>query len=104
MDNTQTNPSIYNAAERDKVARAFYADGQLLALPAKRKKRFYILSDFVRLFDLDKDYPEQEINQRIEAVFEDYCTIRRELVDFGFMARDAQGYRRLQADDWLPEI
>lgn len=96
--------AVYQKAERDKVARAFYADGQLVALPARMRKRLYILNDFARLFAVGSDYPEKAVNEAIAPVYEEYCTIRRELVDFGFMARDAQGYRRLQPDDWLPEL
>ena len=91
-------------AERARVYRAFFEEGRLKALPIKRKKRLLVLRVFAKLFEKGSSYPEKEVSARIGALFPDFCTIRRELVDFGFMARDAQGYWRLQEDDWLPEV
>lgn len=86
------------------MLRSFFYNGKLSTLPVKRKKRLYVLRVFARLFEPGATFPEKEVNARIEALYPDYCTIRRELVDFGFMARDAGGYWRLEGDDWLPDI
>lgn len=88
----------------EKVLKAFFEEGRLKNLPAKRKKRLMVLRVFARLFEWGSRYSEKEVNTRIAALFPDYCTIRRELVDHGFMARDQASYWRLQDDDWLPEI
>ncbi len=89
--------------EEKKVLSAFFSEGRLRALPVKRKKRLMVLRVFALLFDKDAKYPEKAVNALIGEVFPDFCTIRRELVDFGFMARDQAGYWRLQADDWMPD-
>lgn len=90
-------------AERERVFRAFFEEGRLKALPVKLKKRLLVLDFFARRFELGRVYPENEVNLLITQIFEDYCTIRRELVDWGFMARDERGYVRLREDGWLPE-
>ena len=95
---------ISKSPEEQKVFSAFFEEGRLKSLPVKRKKRLMVLRVFAKLFEKGSSYPEIEVNARIGALFPDFCTIRRELVDFGFMARDAQGYWRLQEDDWLPEV
>ena len=101
------------AAEEDKVFRAFFAQGRLKTLPVKFRKRLLVSKGrilqsllvqrvFARLFEPGKRFEEKEVNVRIGRMFPDYCTIRRELVDIGFMARDGGSYWRLQEDDWLP--
>lgn len=93
---------MIDSKEQEKVLRSFFKDGQLLALPAKYKKRLYVLSLFARRFDQGRDYLEAQVNACITPVFSDYCTIRRELVEYGFMSRGGNVYRRLQEDGWLP--
>ena len=90
------------AAEEDKVFRAFFAQGRLKTLPVKFRKRLLVQRVFARLFEPGKRFEEKEVNVRIGRMFPDYCTIRRELVDIGFMARDGGSYWRLQEDDWRP--
>ena len=90
--------------EQDKVLGIFFEDGRLKTLPIKRKKRLYVLNFLARRFEAGHEYTEKEFNENILPVFEDYCTIRRELVDYGFMECDSKGYRRLRGDNWLPEL
>ena len=102
-----TQQNIVHAPDQtkqDKVLRIFFEDGRLKTLPIKRKKRLYVLSFLARRFEAGHEYTENEVNANILPVFEDYCTIRRELMDYGFMERDSKGYRRLRGDNWLPEL
>ena len=95
---------LFDERERDRVLRAFFEEGRLKALPIKMKKRRYALDVFARRFDPGREYTEKEVNDLISPVYGDYCTIRRELADFGFMARDRGVYHRLRGDGWLPEL
>lgn len=90
--------------EEEKVLSAFFADGRLKALPARLKKRLLVLRRFAGLFEPEAVYPEREVNGLIAQAFDDYCTIRRELVDWGFMSRSGGEYRLLHGADWLPEL
>lgn len=92
-----------SGAEWEKVRRAFFADGQLLKLPVKQGKRLLVLAFFAERFAPGQEYAEAQVNARVLECFEDYCVIRRELVDWGFMAREDGVYRRLRPDGWLPE-
>lgn len=95
--------NVYDS-EREKVFHAFFEEGRLKALPVKLKKRLMILGFFAGRFEEGRRYLEKEVNLLISQTFDDYCTIRRELVDWGFMSRDESGYLRLRPDGWLPEI
>ncbi len=77
-----------------KVLRTFLIDGRLTAIPAQRKKRDVILRYLVELFEVDRDYPEREVNDLIGEVHPDVATLRRELIGLKLMTRDRSVYRR----------
>lgn len=80
-------------AETAKVLRAFFDGERLRQIPAARKKRVIILRRLLERFDPGRDYPEAEVNQILQRAHEDFATLRRELVDYGFMTRDKGIYR-----------
>jgi DNA-binding HxlR family transcriptional regulator len=77
----------------DAVIRAFYDGPRLKQIPASRKKRVVVLRRLLEQFSPDKTYPEAEVNTILLRAHEDYATLRRELVDYGFMTRDKGIYR-----------
>ena len=79
--------------ERAKVLRDFFDGPRLKAIPAQRKKRVIILQRLVERFAPARDYPEKEVNALLREAHEDVATLRRELVDYGFMTREAGVYR-----------
>jgi hypothetical protein len=80
-------------AERRKVLRDFFAGDRLKQIPAQRKKRVIALQHLVAKFDPSREYPEREVNDILRVAHEDYATLRRELVDYGFMTRAGGIYR-----------
>ncbi|MGN0779682.1 MAG: metalloregulator ArsR/SmtB family transcription factor [Aristaeellaceae bacterium] len=83
-----------DAAYRQKTIDAFFEYGKLKSIPAQRKKKRVILEEIVRRFERDRIYPEREVNLIIADVHDDFCTLRRELICEGLMARDQRGYWR----------
>jgi hypothetical protein len=83
---------------RQKVVATFFRGGELTALPKQWRKRRLILEEFLAKFETGRDYEEHEVNQRIETLYSDYCTIRRLLIDEGYMAREGQRYRRVEME------
>lgn len=77
---------------RDKVLRSFFRNGRLEKLPAQRKKRDIILEEFAKLFEAGRTYSEQAVNAVIEAYYNDYCTLRRELIGAGLLNRENSQY------------
>jgi hypothetical protein len=83
---------------RQKVLRTFFRCGKLLRLPTQQKKRRIVLEEFTKLFEANRTYPESELNAKIAAMYEDYCTIRRELIERRIMAREGPTYWLLETD------
>lgn len=84
------------AAYRQKVIDSFFEYGKLKNIPAQRKKRLIILDEIASRFESGKRYPEREVNLLISEFFDDFCTLRRELIVEGLMERDHNVY-------WLTE-
>ena len=85
------------ARERAKVLRDFFAGPRLKQVPAQRKKRVIVLQHLLERFDPARSYPEKEVNALLREAHEDVATLRRELVDYGFMQRESGVYRVAQA-------
>src|SRR5215212_5106827 len=79
--------------EEDSVLRAFFDGPRLRQIPASRKKRVIVLRRLLERFAPDRSYPEPEVNELLREAHEDVATLRRELVDYGFMVRDRGIYR-----------
>ncbi|BCS55393.1 metalloregulator ArsR/SmtB family transcription factor [Geobacter sp. SVR] len=79
---------------RRKVLETFFRHGRLEKLPAQHKKRLIVLEQFAARFETDRRYDEQQVTSLIGPLFDDYCTIRRLLVDEGLIRRDGAAYWR----------
>lgn len=81
--------------EDAKVLRAFVVDDRLASIPVAARKRDVILRWLLeRCFTEDRPYPEKEVNQRLALHHPDVASLRRHLVDEGYLARKAGVYRR----------
>ncbi len=88
------------AMEREKVLMAFMPEGRVKAMPAKRKKRLVIYEEAAKLLTPGRSYAEGELNLLLAAFWEDYCTLRRALVDLGYMTRGGGIYRVKEKEEW----
>ena len=59
--------------------------------PPKEKKKVVILRQIAALFSQETRYTEKEVNGILQAVFHDYVTLRRYLIEYGFMDRTVSG-------------
>ena len=81
---------------RNKVLNSFFdADGRLTVIPSQRKKRLIVLERLAAAFEPGKTYTEREVNLIIADYHDDFCTLRRELVDEGLMRREEGRYQRV---------
>lgn len=88
---TETPPNMPSPAatnEREKTLRNFFDGARLKSIPAKRKQRVFVLQKLLERFEPGRTYPESEVNDLLGEAHEDYATLRRELVDYGFMVRE----------------
>lgn len=70
---------------------------KLKVLSSKEKKKVVILGKIAQEFTPDTQYPEAEINGILKEIYPDFATLRRYLIEYGFMARtpDCKTYWRL---------
>jgi predicted transcriptional regulator len=66
-------------------------DGRLTHFPIKDKKWYVVLRWIATKFEVGVRYSERQVNQIITEIHADYATIRRALVEFGFMSRERGG-------------
>ena len=66
-------------------------DGPLSKFPAREKKKIIVLKHIVKRFELDKKYTEKEVNEVLKELNPDFATIRRYLIEYGFMDRHDDG-------------
>jgi len=83
---------------REKVLRTFFQSGVLARIPKQWRKRKIVIEEFVPLFEPERVYQEREVNERILPMHADYCTIRRLLIDEGYLTRDGQNEYRLATE------
>jgi len=77
--------------ENERVVQEFFSSMEPLKLskyPAKAKKKIIVLQKIADEFKTGHVYTEKEINAILKTIYEfDYATLRRELIDYGFMKR-----------------
>lgn len=101
-DNSWIDALNWNA-EDAQVLRDYTSNGKLTRLPNKQKKLEVVLRWLATRFQPDTMYSEAQVNEVIKAIFEqDYVSLRRDLVDFGYLRRERGGGQYWLAPDDHP--
>jgi len=79
-----------------KVLRDYTENGRLTHIPVKPKKEIVVLRWLATKFQPGLHYTEKQVNAIVTEIHEDYATLRRNLVEYGFMRRERGG-----GDYWL---
>jgi predicted transcriptional regulator len=79
---------------RQMTLETFMPGGKLSAFPRKQEQMIIILDEVAQRFSTDTQYKEQDVNVILEEVNEDYCTLRRCLVDYGYLSRRGGVYTK----------
>ena len=66
-------------------------DGMLSRFPKKQKHKVAVLVQILKRFDATRRYTQREINEILATAAEDYTTLRRYMVDYGFLGRTRDG-------------
>lgn len=78
-------------AEHRTVIQRFFDGTRFTTWPAKRRSRAHALLFLVNFFQPDRTYTEPEVNEILGALWSDFAFLRRELVEYGYLERDARG-------------
>lgn len=97
---TQIAAPVQEDVWETKVLNSFVKADKIAEIPASRKKRRIILTWLVQKFELDRLYPELELNQIIKPIHPDTATLRRELVGYNMMQRENNIYQRVPTSEW----
>jgi ArsR family transcriptional regulator len=77
-----------NDTYREKVIASFFKRGRLTLIPVQQKKREIVLSVIIKDLTVGSSYSEKEVNDVMARVYDDPCTLRRQLIEDGFMKRN----------------
>ena len=80
--------------EREKVLQTYFKnglDGAVDIFPSKEKRKIMVLQHILKRFDQGKKYSEKEVNDIIKTAHDDYVTVRRYFIEYGFMDRNSDG-------------
>jgi len=80
--------------EEEAVLRRYFVGGKLREIPARRGKRLTVLSRLALEFEVGVRYPEHEVDAVLKRFHPDHASLRRFLVDEGFLSRQGGRYWR----------
>lgn len=80
--------------DEEAVLRTFFRNGRLTEVPMKATKRRIVLERIASEFEPGVRYEEKEVNEIVGRFLNDYASLRRYLVDEGFLDRESGVYWR----------
>jgi len=80
--------------EEGVILARFFSGTRLTRIPSSRGKRRLVLERLAMEFEPGRRYGEKEVNLTLEAFHEDHTSLRRYLVDEGFLTRESGIYWR----------
>ncbi|HUN22937.1 MAG TPA: DUF2087 domain-containing protein [Anaerolineales bacterium] len=87
-------PDDMNPEQREQLL-PYFDKTTLTEIPFKEKP---LLAWLAEKFSPGQTYPEKQVNEILKVVHSDTASLRRSLVDYGFLARANNQYWRLQRD------
>lgn len=64
---------------------------KLKTFSPKEKKKIVILRRIAQQFTAGQRYTEKQVNEVLKEIFDDYVTLRRYLIEYGFLKREKDG-------------
>jgi hypothetical protein len=80
--------------EYEDILTAYFPEGPqgiLKSFPRKEKRKIAILRHIAGKFQPGRTYTEKEVNAILKDTFADYVTLRRYLIEYGFLDRKNDG-------------
>ncbi len=80
--------------EEERLLRGWVKDGRIVYIPAQEKKKQILIHWLAQHIDPERRWTEKEFSEWLKQYNEDYATLRRYLVESGYMARENGIYWR----------
>lgn len=80
----------------EKVIDSFFEYGKLKKLPAGIKKREVIVGAVAAKLEMERPYFEKELSAFLSEIYEDYPTLKRDLIGMGFLKEENGFYKRIK--------
>ena len=74
----------------EQIEQFFNPDGTLISIPVKAAKKIAVLHRIAQEFSPGTRYPEKELNAIIAKFHDDTAAIRRHMIEYGILKRDAE--------------
>jgi len=82
---------VITEIEKENVIKNYIVKDKIIKIPRAEKKKIIILQYLLQKFQHNRKYTETEVNEIIKSMHEDYASLRRYLIQYGFMAREDNG-------------
>ncbi len=79
-----------------KVIKSFFEYGKLKSIPARLKKREIVIGYIASKLEWNRVYSEKELVLELIDIYDDYSTIKRDLIGMGYLEDLNQTYRRVK--------
>ena len=86
--------SVIEAIAADHRLRVFVKRGRVETMPARQSRRRLLLDKIAQGFEPGVRYPEYRVSRFLGAIYDDYATLRRYLVDEELLCRAGGEYWR----------
>lgn len=80
--------------EREDILARYFPSGlggKLTTFAMKEKSKIVVLAQLTKRFESNTIYSEKQVNEIIKTAFDDFSTIRRYFIEYGFMDRKPDG-------------
>ncbi len=92
----ETMDFVDNRTYEEKVINAYFKYDKLTQLPTQIKKREVVLGYIAEKFEIGKVYSAKDLASTIVEIYEDYCTIKKDLIGMGFFCEEKNEYKRIK--------
>jgi DNA-binding CsgD family transcriptional regulator len=80
--------------ENEKLLKNFFPKGPkgpIKTFSVREKHKLVILREISKRFESNRKYSEKEVNEILKAAHDDFVTLRRYMIEYGFMERKPDG-------------
>ena len=93
-DRPAPDPTGDAPEDEARVLRTYFRAGRLTQIPTQRAKKLIVLDRLAQEFDVGLRYSERQVNAILRRFHADVASLRRHLVDEGFLDRESGVYWR----------